>query len=155
MGRRKKPAETFKPTFSTWGQPCPYCRQTLVYEPAGPSWVCSEHGSMTRENLERGDKWIITSKTMGEALVIRRVEQFDEDPSVLNCGLPVFTEACLETMKAKETPEQKRWFWQARGRDLVGERQLRKADPTRTVFHPGKVVLATRLHPTADRRLTT
>ena len=81
-----------------------------------------------------GDKRIVKT-SFGEALVVKRLEQLDEQPEVLECGLVVLLEDELPRI-AGETAEERVAGWRRRERDLAEFRRLKAADPSMTVDTP-------------------
>lgn len=74
----------------------------------------------------RGGYWIV-----GNMIVL------DEEPSILASLKPVFLEDEVPLLTAMP-PDQRDTFWTGRVKALESERELRAADPGRTVYGPSK-----------------
>jgi len=127
--------------FSAFGHTCLRCSRELVHElehegVPGPWWTCPRHGAHSRAQLERGRKWIMQTKAVGPVVVVTDIREVDRDRDVLASGLPVLTEECWDSLLRMPAAEAKRWL-EVRKRGIDGERQLRKADPSRTCLYAG------------------
>lgn len=75
--------------------------------------------------------------SLGEAWFVSGMAMVDEDPRLLESGLPVFLEEEAPIMAALD-PAARATFWRGRLMALASERELRAADPKRTVFRGTK-----------------
>tara|TARA_R110000868_G_scaffold178200_1_gene417759 strand:- start:365 stop:634 length:270 start_codon:yes stop_codon:yes gene_type:complete len=77
----------------------------------------------------------IMKTSLGDAVVVHRLEQLDENPALLASGLPVFLEDELARLKA-ESPEQRKRGWQCRIVSLAEYAALKATLATVTVSSP-------------------
>lgn len=113
---------------------CPWCggwvcifewksENILTYE-------CGEHGIM-----EDVDDLRTIKTSLGNALVIKRLQQVDERPDILAAGLPVFLEAELAGLQ-DAAPADRTRLWKENERQMGHERAERAKNPARTIWWP-------------------
>ena len=100
-------------------------------EKAGVSYECPEHGRMSEAEAARPDRRRVDHPEHGPAFFLLRLELIDEDPNLLLSGAALFLED--EAPAMRKMGSQLGVYWRARLKALEEERELRRANPKRTV----------------------